>query len=168
MDVTTNLSDFGHRELEIARDLLTAMLDYGLPDDFDDGKVTIAFNPNSGYVFLTNGEYQVAMLTDDGDLESWYYLPYSGEEGFYDDLIYMVKDADYFDDDDIEFLIDLARDRGDDEAIEMLKSKIEGFSESYKRRRRLRKESYNKKSTNRHTFSGKRIKNSERLNKRKF
>lgn len=141
---TTNLADFGRRELEIAKDLLVAMFEHGLPDDFYDEGVTIMLNRNSGNVFLTNSEYQVAMLVDDGSLESWYYLPYSGEEGFYDDLIYNAQNTDDMDEDDIEFLIDLAEQRGDEEALEMLRAK-QGLGESYKRIRRIRKEATSRK-----------------------
>ena len=78
---TTNLADFGMREIEELRDILTAWLDHGLPDDFYEEDVVPMFNRNSGNVFLTNSDYQVAMLAD-GKLESWYYTPYSGYEGF--------------------------------------------------------------------------------------
>ena len=82
---TTNLSDFGHREREMATDLLNAWRDQGLPNDFDDIDVNIMMNFHSGNVFLTNAEYQVAMLNGD-ELQSFYTLPYSGNEGFLEDF----------------------------------------------------------------------------------
>jgi hypothetical protein len=82
---TTDLSEFGYREIEMAKELLNAWMDNGLPDDFYSDKVTIMFNPDSGCVFLTNSDYQVAMMNSD-KLESFYYLPYSGEEGFKEDF----------------------------------------------------------------------------------
>lgn len=85
MITTTNLADFGTRELATVRDLLTAMLEQGLPDDFYNNEVVPMFNINSGYVFLTNSEYQVAMLNGE-KLESFYTSPAYGFEGFYDDL----------------------------------------------------------------------------------
>tara|TARA_R110002020_G_scaffold29237_2_gene92319 strand:+ start:4273 stop:4602 length:330 start_codon:yes stop_codon:yes gene_type:complete len=82
---TTDLAEFGHREREIATDLLNAWREQGLPEDFYDEDVRIMMNFNSGNVFLTNEEYQVAMLNGD-KLESFYSLPYSGNEGFLEDF----------------------------------------------------------------------------------
>ena len=42
---------------------------------------------NSGYVFLTNADYQVAMVDDKGELYSFYSTPYEGIEGSLEDLI---------------------------------------------------------------------------------
>lgn len=81
---TTDLSDFGYREITMTRDLLSAWLDKGLPDDFEENEVTVMLNMNSGNVFLTNSEFQVAMMNGDA-LESWYYCGNCGHEGFADD-----------------------------------------------------------------------------------
>lgn len=75
-----DLSAFGHREISMARDLLDAWMDHGLPEDFDDDGVTIEMNPNSGYVFLTNDNCDVCMVSD-GKLESFYSCPECGAEG---------------------------------------------------------------------------------------
>ena len=85
MTTTTNLAQFGNRELVEVRDLLDAMLNSGLPSDFYEDAVQPMFNMNSGHVFLTNSDYQVCMLNGD-KLESFYSSPYAGLEGFYDDL----------------------------------------------------------------------------------
>ena len=82
--VISDLSKFGYREKEIAAKLLTAMCK-GLPEDFDDDEVTVAMNTNSGYVFLTNSEYQVAMFNGD-NLESFYSCPECGCEGFFNEI----------------------------------------------------------------------------------
>lgn len=82
---TTDLADFGYRELGLLRELIEAMEDHGLPEDFESCGVTPMFNTHSGEVFLTNDEYQVAMERG-GRLESWYTLSYTGHEGFLDDL----------------------------------------------------------------------------------
>lgn len=82
---TSDLSKFGWREKRMAAKLLTAMVEQGLPEDFDDDGVTIAFNTQSGYVFATNAEYQVAMLKGD-KLESFYSCPECGHEGFKDEM----------------------------------------------------------------------------------
>src|SRR5690554_1062818 len=85
----------------MAAELLTAICEQGLPEDFIDNEVTIMFNMYSGHVFLTNSEFQVAMMNK-GKLESWYTLPYSGEEGFKEDFEGRSKNE--FHPEDIEFL----------------------------------------------------------------
>jgi hypothetical protein len=84
MSTTTDLSNFGLREREILVELLSAWNNHGLPDDFCDDKVVPMMNANSGNVFLTNSEFEVAMLND-GKLESWYYCGNCGHEGFAED-----------------------------------------------------------------------------------
>ena len=83
---TTNLSDFGYRELKMLEELLRAIREQGLPEDFYNNEVHPMMNLNSGNVFLTNSEYQVAMMNGD-KLESFYTLSYHGNEGFFDELL---------------------------------------------------------------------------------
>lgn len=83
---TEDLSKFGSREFAELERLLKAMRIHGLPEDFDDADVRAGFNLNSGYVFLTNSEFQVAMESE-GKLYSFYSTPYEGVEGSLDDLI---------------------------------------------------------------------------------
>jgi len=85
MSTTTNFADFGWRERKMAAELLTASCEQGFPEDFEDDEVTIMMNQDSGNVFFTNSEYQVAMMNGD-KLESFYYTPYEGKEGFADEL----------------------------------------------------------------------------------
>lgn len=115
--VTYDLSEFGMREIEELRDLLDAWLSSGLPDDFYDDEVRPAFNRNSGSVFLTNSEYQVCIAVD-GHLESWYYTPYEGWEGTYEDLIDWANSE--WESEDIEYLIELADMRGDSATVDRL------------------------------------------------
>ena len=94
-DYTENLSDFGLVELEEARNILDAMIDNGVPSDFENEGVRIAFNRMSGKVFLTNSEYQVAVYseTERGKyLESFYSSPYEGLEGTFEELAEQFKD----------------------------------------------------------------------------
>jgi hypothetical protein len=63
--VQVNLEGFGFRELDIASKLLSKVSEYGYPRDFSDAGISLAFNTHSGYVFLTNEDYQVLMLEDD-------------------------------------------------------------------------------------------------------
>jgi len=83
---TTDLAYFGYRERKLAEELLRAWREQGLPDDFLDEEVTIMMNKNSGYVFLTNSEFQVAMMNGD-KLESFYTCFNCGNEGFKDDML---------------------------------------------------------------------------------
>lgn len=92
--VTSDLSKFGFIELKQVEALIREWREHGLPKDFYDNEVTIAFNTNSGYVFLTNSEYQAAMLTDDGKLELWHNCPQCGHEGFLEDMEHGKDDKD--------------------------------------------------------------------------
>jgi len=104
---TTNFADFGWRERKMAAELLTASCEQGFPEDFEDEEVTIMMNRNSGNVFFTNSEYQVAMMNGD-TLESFYTTPYSGHEGFAEDLkAEYESDGDSWNQEDIDYLIDL-------------------------------------------------------------
>lgn len=100
---TEDLSEFGFRELNEAGKLLTAIKN-GLPDDFYDDGIKVGFNKNSGYVFLTNSDYQVAMLDDDEKLYSFYSTPYEGREGSYEELI---EEYDDMHPEDQEYMNDL-------------------------------------------------------------
>ena len=81
---TSDLSKFGGRERWLLVELLTAWDKQGLPEDFDNNEVVPMMNMNSGNVFLTNSEFQVAMMNGD-KLESCYHCSNCGEEGFAED-----------------------------------------------------------------------------------
>jgi hypothetical protein len=83
--VTRDLSEFGWREKRMAAKLLTAACSQGLPVNFENDGVALAMNTSSGYVFLTNSDYQVAMMNGE-ELETWYDCPYCGHEGFKEDM----------------------------------------------------------------------------------
>lgn len=83
--ITTDLARFGFREIEMLRDLLDSWVKHGLPEDFEQTGVNPMFNMNSGNVFLTNEELQVAMMNGD-TLESFYSCPECGYEGFMGDM----------------------------------------------------------------------------------
>ena len=116
MSTTTNLADFGYRELDMAADLLKAYANGKGPDSFDTEGVTLMMNQNSGNVFLTNDECQVLMMNCD-DLEEWYFTPYAGHEGFADDLKAEYEaDPEGWNKEDVQFLIDCSIIDGPDEA----------------------------------------------------
>ena len=86
---TENLAEFGQLEQMEAINIFEAMHDNGLPSDFNNEGVKLGFNRNSGMVFLTNSEHQVAIYseTERGKyLESFYSSPYQGLEGTFDEL----------------------------------------------------------------------------------
>ncbi len=62
---TTDLSQFGNRERAMAEELLHAWNNNNLPEEFYDDEVIIVMNTCSGNVFLTNSDYQVAMMNGD-------------------------------------------------------------------------------------------------------
>lgn len=84
-----DLANFGAREIKLAADLLRSYAYAGqccdgkqynyLPESWEDSGVKLAFNPNSGMVFLTNEEYQSLVNTADG-VAMWYFTPYYGVE----------------------------------------------------------------------------------------
>ncbi len=92
---TTDLSQFGNRELGMAGELLTAYSNRQttkLADDyFYDSEITVMMNKNSGNVFLTNSDCQVLMMNGD-DLDLFIVTPYNGNEGFMDELIEEYED----------------------------------------------------------------------------
>ena len=106
---TEDLTKFGYRELEEAGKLLSA-IGKGLPDDFDDDGIKVGFNMNSGYVVLTNAEFQVAMLDEEsGELYSFYTTPYGGYEGSYQELLDQIDDMHH---EDQEYLKEIAQYNG--------------------------------------------------------
>ena len=82
---TTDLAKFGHREREMAAELLAALSTQGAPEHFDTAGVTVMMNMHSGYVFLTNEDFDVAMMNGD-KLESFFTCPNCGSEGFADEI----------------------------------------------------------------------------------
>ena len=87
---TTDLSRFGSRERHLAEELLKAWRLQGFPEGFYDDEVCVMMNIQSGYVFLTNSEFQVAMMNGD-KLEVFYTDFETGEEGFLEDLSEAAK-----------------------------------------------------------------------------
>jgi hypothetical protein len=83
--VTSDLSKFGYREMDIAADLFK-LYATGVADFLGSG-VTVMFNTKSGFVFLTDEDFNVAVLSDDKTrLIQWFNCPNCGEEGSEDTL----------------------------------------------------------------------------------
>lgn len=83
MTTTTDLTRFGFRELKMAAGLLTAYCET-LPEFLTDG-VELMMNTHSGCVFLTDEDFNVAMMNGDR-LEQWHSCPECGAEGFAEDM----------------------------------------------------------------------------------
>jgi len=90
---TEDLSEFSFIELIEAGKLLAALrrgknrINCGFPLDFSKENVKIGFNKDFGSVFLTNENYEVCMVDDDGNLFSYYTTPYQGLEGSFEELM---------------------------------------------------------------------------------
>jgi hypothetical protein len=78
--------DFGPREIAMAAEQLTMFSDGKLTPIadayFEPSNVKVAFNDMSGYVFITNEDYQVIMDNGDGKLDLFISTGWSGQEGF--------------------------------------------------------------------------------------
>ena len=119
---TTNLADFDYYELAILTQTLEAYRLNGLPVDFIPDGVVPMLNTSSGNVFLTNSEYQVAMLNG-SELESWYFLSYSGIEGFLDELLFDYDNND-IPEEDFEELASICEINGFLELAEEIRNKL--------------------------------------------
>lgn len=106
--VTADLSRFGHREIDMASELLQALTTPSrctIADGMDVNGLTINMNMNSGYVFLCDEDYNTYMMNGD-QLEPFLSSPYEGLEGFYDELKEQYGDMCH---EDKEWLIDHAK-----------------------------------------------------------
>ena len=83
MHTTTDLSDFGFCELQMAAELLSAYCK-SQPEFLGDG-IQVMLNTHSGYVFLTDEDFNVAMMNGDV-LEEFHSCPDCGAEGFAEDM----------------------------------------------------------------------------------
>ena len=92
--VTADLSYFGYRELKEAVELLNAYMDSEYEDvNFLGAGLTLNFNTHSGNVFLSDEDYNVAMMSN-GKLEQWFWCPYCGHEGFLEDMPHEPEDGE--------------------------------------------------------------------------
>lgn len=101
---TTNLADFGYRELDMAADLLKEWANGNLPENFYQEDIQLMMNTYSGNVFLTNIDYQVVMM-DGSSLEEFFTTPFDCHEGFKSDLqLYYEQNPDDWCPEDIAYL----------------------------------------------------------------
>mgnify|MGYP003113101840 CR=1 FL=1 len=83
---TQDLSQFGYREKEEAATLLQAQGSHRDDTQFLGDGVNVEFNPMSGYVFLVDEDYHVAMMNGDR-LEDFHTCFDCGGEGLASDFI---------------------------------------------------------------------------------
>ena len=105
---TENMADFGSRERNMAAELLAAELPWG----FSNEGVRLAMNKNSGFVFLVNDDYQVAMMNGN-ELAIFHTTPYEGHEGFLEDLLDEYSPDD-LNGEDVRYLREAAEAEGVD------------------------------------------------------
>jgi PAS domain-containing protein len=105
---TENMADFGSRERKMAAKLLAAEL----PREFSNSGVRLAMNKSSGFVFLTNDDYQVAMMNGN-KLAIFHTTPYEGHEGFIEDLL-NEHSPDDLNGEDVRYLREAAENEGVD------------------------------------------------------
>lgn len=90
--VTTDLSKFGNREKSMAADLLKAYSNN--PPDFLGDGVTVMFNSHSGYVFLTDEDYNVGVMDNaDKEIVQFFSCGECGNEGTTEDGYVAVRDG---------------------------------------------------------------------------
>lgn len=82
---TRDLMDFGIKELRLAAKLLSVFKTAQDRTMRLGDKVTPEFNPDSGYVFLIDSNFNIAMLNGE-ELEDWLRCPQCECEGFVSDL----------------------------------------------------------------------------------
>lgn len=97
--VTSDISKFGKMELKEFKAILEAYLSGNVSGRFDKEfeleELNVSFNTHSGFVFLSNSEYQVAMINPEtGKLDMWYCCPYCGYEGFIQDIEHCPEDEE--------------------------------------------------------------------------
>lgn len=84
-DVTKDLRNFGYRELDMAGDLLKALGSSKDNTEYLGDGVEVWFNLGSGCVFLSDEDYNTAMMNGDS-LEDWLQCGECGTEGFMEDI----------------------------------------------------------------------------------
>lgn len=104
--LTHDLADFGSRERDIASDILRALDRDGLPATMNNTGLRIYLNRLSGYVFLSDDDYNTAVM-DGPNLVGHYCTPYNGHEGTFTELV-AEYDPDLWNSEDSRYLCDLA------------------------------------------------------------
>jgi len=95
------LSLLGYRECGMFAQLLEAWSDQNLSSlakKYFEGLEDWGFNPNSGFVFLVDRDYNTLMFNESiGTLDLFLVTPYESQEGFIEDLLSEFQYLDYKD-----------------------------------------------------------------------
>jgi hypothetical protein len=89
----------------MASDILRALDRDGLPATMESDGLRIYLNRDSGYVFLSDSDYNVAVV-DGSRLVGHYSSPYDGHEGTFSELVEILDDT--WNSEDVEWLHDVA------------------------------------------------------------
>ena len=105
------LSLLGYRECGMLGQLLEAWSDRALTNlakKYFEGLEDWGYNPNSGFVFLVDQDYNVLMYNQSvGLLDLFLVTPKEGQEGFIEDLLIEYEDLEY---EDKEFVLNFYKD----------------------------------------------------------
>jgi hypothetical protein len=82
---TTDLSLFGYRELQMAIELLKAFKEVKTEIDFLGDGIKLMMNTSSGNVFLTDDDFNVAMMNGE-KIQQWLTCSNCGKEDFKEEL----------------------------------------------------------------------------------
>lgn len=82
-----NFKGFGYREIRTVKNLLNAYLEDKIVTEVFNrhSEITIGLNEETGYVFLIDEDYNVAMLYD-GYIQDYFSCPECNNEGFRDEF----------------------------------------------------------------------------------
>lgn len=88
MENTQDWNDFGNREIEMAKELLSYI------KEIDAGSnPKVEFNQSSGNVFIVDEDCRVFMMNGD-KIEEFFSCSYCGHEGFKEDFKHEAQDED--------------------------------------------------------------------------
>lgn len=122
---TSDLSKFGYREYGILADIFKALSERKVTPQFnaffDDSAINIGFNSGSGCVYLTDSDYNCAMLNGD-KLDLFISTSYGGYEGFLSDLVDECSDS--WHNEDIEYLYSFIDYMSDEQKAKIDKIKL--------------------------------------------
>jgi len=90
----TDLSRYGYRELDLAMELLKSYRNEPFYDGILGEGMKVMFNCYSGNVFLTDEDYNVAMMNGE-KLERFYSCGNCGHEGFAEEFDEVEGDDEY-------------------------------------------------------------------------
>lgn len=86
---------------------------------FDSETAEVYFNPNSGFVFLSDEDYNTIMVNDE-ELDLFINTPHNGNEGFFDEI---MEEWEELHQEDKEYIFSIATDNQKEE----FKKQFEGF-----------------------------------------